>query len=282
MGNQIAVNLLVRPGNDVLLEEGCHVYLYELGAMAAWSGALPRVIRGREGRITPEQISAAIPAEIYYMAPVSLLILENTHNHAGGTVTTVEQHAALVERARRHGLRAHLDGARVFNATAALGVAAVELTSGVDTVMFCLSKGLGAPIGSMLCASAELVREARVVRKRMGGGMRQVGVMAAAGLWALEHNLDRLAEDHERARRLARALAESPGFEIDPDTVQTNIVIATLPRPERTERVLEALRSEGILAGDMGPGRVRFVTHLDIDDTLLQRAAEVLRSFELP
>ncbi len=116
----------------------------------------------------------------------------------------------------------------------------------------------------------------------MGGGMRQVGVMAAAGLWALEHNLDRLAEDHERARRLARALAESPGFEIDPDTVQTNIVIATLPRPERTERVLEALRSEGILAGDMGPGRVRFVTHLDIDDTLLQRAAEVLRSFELP
>ena len=278
MGNQVAINLQTRPGHDVIIEQGSHVYCYELGAMAAWSGALPRVLRGSQGLLEPEQVAAAIAPEIYYMAPSSLLVLENSHNHAGGIVLPPERQESLVAAARKGGLQVHLDGARIFNAATALGVEARRLTAGVDTVMFCLSKGLGAPVGSMLCGEEDLIREGRVVRKRMGGGMRQAGVLAAAGLWALEHHVERLAEDHRRAARLARALADLPQFEIDPASVQTNIVIAELRQGAETERILEALRAEGILAGAMGPGRIRFVTHLDIDDAGLDRALAVLRA----
>ena len=272
MGNQIAVHLLARAGHDVLVEEGSHVYLYELGAMAAWTGALPRVIRGTGGRISPEQISEAVAPPIYYMARTALLVLENTHNHAGGTVLAPAEQDALLARARALGLRAHLDGARIFNAAAAAGVAARRLAEGFDTVMFSLSKGLGAPVGSMVCGSSELVHEARVVRKRMGGGMRQAGVLAAAGLYALTHHVSRLAEDHARAARLAAALAAHPAFELDPAQVRTNIVVTGLREPGRAEALLAELRAAGVLAGTMGPGRLRFVTHLDIDDRDIERA----------
>jgi threonine aldolase len=282
MGNQIAINLQTRPGSDVLVEQGSHVYCYELGAMAAWSGALPRVLRGRRGLLEPEQVAAAIAPEIYYMAPSALLVLENSHNHAGGVVLPPALLESLVAAARKGGLRIHLDGARIFNAAAALGIDARRLAAGVDTVMFCLSKGLGAPVGSMLCGDAELMGEARVVRKRMGGGLRQAGVLAAAGLHALEQHVGRLPEDHARAARLARALAELPQFEIDPATVQTNIVIAELRRPGDTDRLIAALRAEGVLAGAMGPGRIRFVTHLDVDDAGLERALRVLRALPAP
>jgi threonine aldolase len=282
MGNQIAINLQTRPGSDVLVEQGSHVYCYELGAMAAWSGALPRVLRGRRGLLEPEQVAAAIAPEIYYMAPSALLVLENSHNHAGGVVLPPALLESLVAAARKGGLRIHLDGARIFNAAAALGIDARRLAAGVDTVMFCLSKGLGAPVGSMLCGDAELMGEARVVRKRMGGGLRQAGVLAAAGLHALEQHVGRLPEDHARAARLARALAELPQFEIDPATVQTNIVIAALRRPGDTDRLIAALRAEGVLAGAMGPGRIRFVTHLDVDDAGLERALRVLRALPAP
>ena len=281
MGNQVAINLHTTPGCDVLVEQGTHVYCYELGAMTAWSGVVPRVLIGEAGRLRPEQIEGAVAPEIYYMSPTALLVLENSHNNAGGTVLSADQQAALIDRARTHGLKVHLDGARIFNAAASLDLPVSRLSENCDTVMFCLSKGLGAPVGSMLCGDADSIRQARVVRKRMGGGLRQVGVLAAAGLYALEHNVSRLADDHARARRLAETLAEHPAFEIDPETVQTNILVATLEDPTRTDEVLERLSGDGLIAGAMGPGRIRFVTHLDVDDTDLDRAAEIIRKIDL-
>jgi threonine aldolase len=197
-------------------------------------------------------------------------------------VLPLEQQTALIERARKLGLKVHLDGARIFNAAAALDLPVARLAEACDTVMFCLSKGLGAPVGSMLCGSAERIQQARVVRKRMGGGMRQAGILAAAGLYALEHHVDRLGEDHARARTLAEALAEHPAFDIDPRTVETNILIATLQDSSRTDEVLSRLRGDGLLAGAMGPGRIRFVTHLDIDADDLDRALNILRKIDLP
>ena len=281
MGNQVAINLHTTPGSDVLVEQGTHVYCYELGAMTAWSGVVPRVLVGEAGRLIPEQVAGAVAPKIYYMSPTVLLVLENTHNNAGGTVLTVERQDALIECAREHGLKVHLDGARVFNAAASLDVPAARLTATCDTVMFCLSKGLGAPVGSMLCGDAESIRQARVVRKRMGGGMRQVGVLAAAGLYALEHHVERLAEDHVRARRLAETLAEHPAFEIDLETVQTNILVASVRDASRADEVLERLRDGGLLAVAMGPGRIRFVTHLDVDDADLDRAIRIIRNLDL-
>jgi threonine aldolase len=193
-------------------------------------------------------------------------------------VMPIELHLRLVEAARAHGLRVHLDGARIFNAAASLGIEARQLAAGVDSVMFCLSKGLGAPVGSVLCGSAEFIARARVVRKRMGGGMRQAGILAAAGLYAIEHNIQRLARDHHRARLLARALGESPLFEIDPTLVESNIVIADLRAPSEAERLLLQMESMGLRAGPMGRGRIRFVTHLDVDDAGLERAIEILVS----
>lgn len=281
MGNQVAINLHTTPGCDVLVEQGTHVYCYELGAMTAWSGVVPRVLVGEAGRLLPEQVAGAVAPKIYYMSPTVLLVLENSHNNAGGTVLTVERQDALIECAREHGLKVHLDGARVFNAAASLEVPVARLTATCDTVMFCLSKGLGAPVGSMLCGDTESIRQARVVRKRMGGGMRQVGVLAAAGLYALEHHVERLVEDHVRARRLAETLAEHPAFEIDLETVQTNILVASVREASRADEVLERLRDGGLLAGSMGPGRIRFVTHLDVDDADLDRATKIIRELDL-
>jgi threonine aldolase len=278
MGNQVAIHLHTRPGCDVIVEEDSHVYRYELGAMAAWSGALPRVLRGRSGLLGAEQLVAAVAPDIYYLARTAALVLENSHNHAGGTVLTPDRQDALIAVARENDLRVHLDGARVFNAAASLALEPSRLCAGVDTVMFCLSKGLGAPVGSMLCGRADLIAEARVVRKRMGGGMRQAGILAAAGQYALEHHVSRLVEDHARASRLAESLAELPQFEIDPAAVQTNILIASLRDPASTDQVLAALKDRGVLAGAMGAGRIRFVTHLDIGDAQLDRAIDAVRS----
>jgi threonine aldolase len=280
MGNQIAIHLHARPGSEVIVEEGSHVYNWELGAMAAWSGALPRVVRGERGLVDPEQVALAIAPPVYYRAPTSLLVLENTHNQAGGTVLPLERKEALLAVARRHGLRVHLDGARIFNAAAALGVPARELAAGFDTVMFCLSKGLGAPVGSMLCASRERIAEARVVRKRMGGGMRQAGVLAAAGMIALEDNRERLGEDHRRARRLAEGIAARGWLGADPAAVATNMVMADVPPPATVEEALRGLAGQGVLAGSIAPGRIRFVTHLDVDDAAIERAIAALRAIE--
>ncbi|HUC43350.1 MAG TPA: GntG family PLP-dependent aldolase [Candidatus Sulfotelmatobacter sp.] len=278
MGNEIAVQLLARRGTEAIVDADSHIYNYELAAMAAGAGVLPRVLRGTRGAPDADEVEIECRPKPYYDAPVSLLLLENTHNHAGGTVLPQSRKAALLDAARRHGVRAHLDGARIFNAATALSESAAAVASGFDSVMFCLSKGLGAPVGSMLCASAELIREARVIRKRLGGGMRQAGVIAAAGLVALRENRERLADDHVRAKRLAEALAATRGFRIDPAEVETNMVIVEVDPPERAEAVIEDLKARGVLAGMMGYGRVRFVTHLDVDDAGIERAIRALRA----
>jgi threonine aldolase len=278
MGNQIAVHLLARRGTEVLLEEGSHVYNYELGAMAAWTGALPRILRGERGFFDPEAVERALWPPTYYFSRATLMVLENSHNHAGGTVLRPELQQRLLDGARRHDLRVHLDGARIFNAAAALGRPASDLAAGFDTVMFCLSKGLGAPVGSLLCGGSDLLTEARVVRKRMGGGMRQVGVLAAAGLVALAENVERLEEDHRRARTLAEGVADLPFLRVEIEAVETNMVMCEVIPPVTAEEVLDTLGRRGVLAGTMGPGRIRFVTHLDVDDSGIERAVEALRA----
>lgn len=279
MGNQIAVNLHAPQGTSAIVEADSHVYHYELGAMAAWSGVMPRLMRGRDGTPEPDAVRREAQATPYYHSPVTLLMLENTHNHAGGLVVPLERQRELLAVARDTGLRTHLDGARIFNAAAALGVGVRDVARGFDSVMFCLSKGLGAPVGSLFCSSEANVERARVVRKRLGGGMRQSGVLAAAGLVALREHVDRIVEDHHRARILAETLDDTPGFGIDPERVQTNIVIAEVDPPDRVNDLLAHLRGAGVLAGGMGHGRVRFVTHLDVDDAGIEHARRALREF---
>ncbi|MBD3866756.1 MAG: low specificity L-threonine aldolase [Acidobacteria bacterium] len=274
MGNQVAVHLHTSPGDDVLLDRSSHIYNYELGAMAAWSGTVPRVLEGESGAPSPPQLEQAIAPEIYYMARPTLLALENTANHAGGTVLDVNVTTALLELAERHHIRTHLDGARIFNAAAALACSPADLASRFDTAMFCLSKGLGAPVGSLLCGSADLMREARIVRKRMGGGMRQSGILAAAGIYALEHHVGRLGEDHERARKLAVAMADHPAFSIDLEKVVTNIVVAEVVEPFDAGSILSALAERQVLGIGMGSGRIRLVTHLDVGEDDIRHAVE--------
>lgn len=277
MGNLIAVQLLARRGTEAIVEADSHVYNYELAGMAALGGVLPRAVRGVRGFPDPADVELLCRKKAYYHAPVTLLVLENTHNFAGGTVLPMARKDALIAAARTHGVAVHLDGARVFNAAAALGVTPAEVASGFDTVGFCVSKGLGAPVGSLLCGTAAFVEEARVARKRLGGGMRQAGVVAAAGRVALRENRERLILDHERARRLATALSEISGLRVDLNRVETNIVIAEVDPHDDTASWLALLRAGGVLAGTLGHGRLRFVTHLDVDDAGVDRAIALMR-----
>ena len=277
MGNLIAVQLHAQRGTEAIVETNSHIYNYELASIAALAGVLPRVVLGVRGFPDPAAVELLCRKKTYYHAPVTLLLLENTHNHASGAVLPMERKDALLAAARAHGVPVHLDGARVHNAAVALGLPPAEVVAGFDSVMFCLSKGLGAPIGSLLCGTSEFIEKARVARKRLGGGMRQVGVLAAAGRVALRDNRARLADDHSRARRLAYALVGIPGLRIDPAGVLTNIVIAEVDPPEAVAGWLSHLREGGILAGTLGRGRLRFVTHLDVDDVGIDRAIEVLR-----
>ena len=278
MGNLIAVQLHAQRGTEAIVEANGHIYNYELASIAALAGVLPRVVRGVRGFPDPAEVELLCRKKTYYHAPVTLLLLENTHNHASGAVLPMERKEALIAAARAHGVPVHLDGARVHNAAAALGLSPAEVVAGFDSVLFCLSKGLGAPIGSLLCGASGFIEKARVARKRLGGGMRQVGVVAAAGRIALRDNISRLAEDHARARRLAEALAGIPGLRIDPAAVETNTVIVEVDPPDAVPVWLEYLRAGGILAGTMGWGRIRFVTHLDVDDAGIDRVIALLRA----
>jgi threonine aldolase len=278
MGNLIAVQLHAQPGTEAIVEEHSHAYNYELASMAALAGVLPRVVRGTRGCPAPDEIDWLCRRKPYYHAPVTLLLLENTHNYACGAVLKPRHKDALIEVARRNRVPVHLDGARVLNAAIALAMSPAEVVAGFDSVLFCLSKGLGAPIGSLLCGAREFIERARVARKRLGGGMRQVGVLAAAGRFALRDNIARLAEDHARAGRLAAALSTTPGLRIDPADVETNIVIADVDPPEALSGWLDFLRAGGVLAGTMGRGRIRFVTHLDVDDAAIDRTIALLRA----
>jgi threonine aldolase len=279
MANQIAVNLLSRRGREIIGEARCHIFNYELGAMAAISGALPRPLETADGTLHPDQLRAAYRAPGGYTNSSCMVVLENTHNLAGGRVVPPARMDELVAAARALSLPVHLDGARIHNAAAAAGVPAAHLARGCDTVMFCLSKGLGAPVGSLLIGDRQLIAEARGVRKMLGGGMRQAGVLAAAGLVALDEVLPRLADDHATARRLAELLAEIPGIELDLATVETNILCFGLGASAgvTATELVARLRDRGVLVHALGANLVRMVTHYHITMANVDAAAVAVR-----
>jgi threonine aldolase len=286
MGNQIALHLQGAPGQEVICDARSHMVWLEMGAMSALSGLLPRTLDSPQGLLDPAAVEAAVAPDAAYRARTCLLAVENSHNLAGGTVYDRPHLEALLAVARRHGLPAHLDGARIFNAAVALGTSAAALAAGFSSTMFCLSKGLGAPVGSLLCGSRELLREGRRVRKMFGGGMRQAGVLAAAGLVALRRGPSLLAEDHANAALLAAAVAELPGVEIDPAAVRTNIVVfrvtprlfgGTAPAAGLAAAVLARLRAAGVLASQVSSDQVRMVTHRDAGRGRIEHAIARLR-----
>jgi threonine aldolase len=283
MGNQIAIRLHTRPGQEVVVEEKAHIFNYEMAALAALSGCLARPVRGKRGILAWQDIEPALAPDIYYRARTGLIALENTHNMAGGTVMSVKQTGEVCRLAHERGLPVHLDGARVFNAGAALEVSVADLARNCDSLMFCLSKGLSAPAGSLLLGTRGFIEEAWRVRKLFGGGMRQVGILAAAALIALEEMPQRLPEDHRNARFLAERLCQSRAFRVDMEGVQTNIVVAELEWGD-SSRFLTLLREQGVLAGATGPAQVRFVTHKDVSrrdiETAARRIEEVARLTE--
>lgn len=273
MGNQIAIRLHTQHGQEVICEARSHIVDWEMAMLSAFSGCMPRTVAGERGVLTWKQIQAAIAPSIYYRAQTGLISLENTHNMAGGTVTPLAVLEEIWAGAKDAGLPVHLDGARVFNAAISLGIGVAELTRGFDTVMFCLSKGLCAPVGSILVGTKKHIERARVFRKALGGGMRQVGVLAAAGLIALESMTKRLAEDHANARLLAESLVDVSGVTVDLAAVQTNIVIFKLSGGKNAPDFVAALKRRGVLAGNVGPDAVRLVTHHDVARAQCQRAA---------
>ncbi|HJQ41739.1 MAG TPA: GntG family PLP-dependent aldolase [Jatrophihabitantaceae bacterium] len=268
LGNQLGVRLLVGHGQELVCDSLAHVARAELGAAAVFSGVTFRTWQATRGLLDVDAIRALIaPDAGPYLVSTAAIEVENTHNFGGGTVQPAAQVAAVQALAREHGLGLHLDGARLWNAHVATGSSLAALASGFDTVSVCLSKGLGAPVGSVLASSASRITEARVWRKRYGAGMRQVGILAAAGLYALEHNIARLADDHVRARRLASALGA------DPDTVDTNIVVLDV---RDAAAVAAAAAEDGVLVSALGPRFLRLVTHLDVDDDGIDHAVKVL------
>jgi threonine aldolase len=271
MANQLAIRVHTQPGDEVLVEAQAHIYYYEAGAPAALSGVMCRCLNGTRGVFSAADLEAALrPADVHF-PPTRLVCLENTHNRGGGKVWPLPQLAEVADAARRHGLCLHLDGARLWNASVASGVAEREYAARFDTVAVCFSKGLGAPVGSALAGPRELIQRARRFRKQFGGGMRQVGILAAGALHALEHHRERLMEDHQHARRLADGLAELPGVELDPATVETNIVRFQVRRPSAAA-VVEGLRAQGIWLLATGPDTLRAVTNLDVSADDLERA----------
>jgi threonine aldolase len=274
LANQLGLRLLVKPGEEVICDSMAHIARAELGAAAVFSGITFRTWKARAGRLDVDAIAELVtPGAGPYLVSTAAVAVENTHNFGGGAVQPADQLAAVVALGRAGGLGLHLDGARLWNAHVATGTPLRELTAGFDTVSVCLSKGLGAPIGSVLASSAVRIAEARVWRKRYGAGMRQVGILAAAGRYALSHHLERLAEDHTRARRLAEGLGG------DPAQVDTNIVVLDV---DDAGSVSRAAAERGVLVSALGPRFLRLVTHLDVDDDGVERALGVLRPLVRP
>jgi threonine aldolase len=274
MANQIALKLLTEPGDEVLAEAGAHVFRYEVGGPAFHSGLAMKRISGRRGLFSPGDVRAAVsdPAAIH-MAPTRLLCLENTHNGGGGKVWPIELVRDVVAEARRHGLSVHLDGARLMNAVVASGTPAAEYGREFDTVTLCLSKGLGCPLGAVLATSADRLLKARRLKHLFGGAMRQAGIVAAAGVYALDHHVERLADDHANARRLAEGMAEG-GLPVDPAEVETNFVLLDASALGLTPLdAADRLRQEGVLLSPaVRPGCLRAVTHFDVSAEEIEQA----------
>lgn len=283
MGNQIGTRLLVPRGHELLVDERAHLVLFELGALAAIGGIQPRTLPSADGLPPISALDRGYAAKGGYRDPTGGVALENSHNMAGGRVFARARIEPILGWAHARNLPVHLDGARIWNAATALGTTPAELARGFDTVMFCLSKGLGAPVGSLLCAAADRIAEARELRRQLGGAMRQVGVLAAAGLVALREGPAHLAEDHAQARRLAHALADRSDVEIDPDLVETNIGIFRV-RPRAGElapapRFARELEAAGVRMSAIDPDHLRFVTHRDVPAAAIDRALAILGAY---
>ncbi len=279
MSNQTAIQVQTRPGDEIICDVGAHLYVYESGGPAFIAHVSVCTIDGYNGVITAPMIAKRIRPDNYHAPPTRLICLENTHNRAGGRVFPVETAAEVAKLAREHDIKIHLDGARIWNAAAARGIPVTEWTQHAHTVNVCLSKGLGAPIGSLLAGSKETIEKARWTRKRLGGGMRQAGVIAAAGIYALDHHLVRLAEDHANARALAEGLLGLPGLDVRPTEVETNIVMIDMTEDSKfTAPEMQALLAEyNVYVLALAPTRIRAVTHLDVERAGVDRAIEVWR-----
>lgn len=281
MGNLTCILAQTRPGQEVICEASGHVYNYEMGSLSAIAGVLPRLVPSSTGILNWQQIAPHVREKVYYRPQTGLIALENTHNMAGGTVYPTAVAQEICDQAHAAGILVHLDGARVFNAAVYLGEKVADMTKKFDSVQFCLSKGLGAPVGSMIVGSRGFIERCRVIRKMLGGGMRQVGVLAAAGLVALDEGPKRLATDHANAQILAQGLARLAGIQIDPQKVQTNIVIFDVHRSGMTApQFVDRLKKSGVLGGAVDSARVRLVTHRDVSrnevEEALQRIATAL------
>lgn len=282
MGNLVALMAHASPGDEVILDQDSHIFYYEVGGLANIAGLMPMPVRSHSGMLDPQEVAAAIrPANLHYPTP-RLLCIENTHNRSGGRVVPLDLHRDLCAVAREHELQVHMDGARIFNAAQAAAVPVTEYTKDIDSIQVCLTKGLGCPLGSFVAGSAEFIERADRARKRLGGGMRQAGIVAAAGLYALRNNVDRLSDDHHRARKLAEAIDELPGLSVDLQTVESNMVyIDHSETGMSTSEFSKALKEDGVIVSTRPPHHVRMCTNLHHDDAtideVLKRVSQVVR-----
>ncbi len=279
MGNLASLMTHGGPGDEVIIDPESHIFCYECGGFASVAGLMPMPVRSHNGLLDPEEVAAAIRKPNIHFPRPRLLCLENTHNRSGGRVIPLDLHKRLCAVAREHGLSVHLDGARIFNASVASGVPASAYAEDADSIMFCLSKGLSCPLGSMVVGSAEFIDRARRSRKRIGGGMRQAGVIAAAGIVALEKMIDRLADDHANAKILARGISDIPGYRVDVEAVETNMVYVDHSGSGlANDEVIARLKSTGVLANPSPPNRVRFVVTRHHDRETVAEVVKRVRS----
>ncbi len=275
MANQVCLRTLTRHGDEIILEEDSHIFNYEVGSASALSGLQLYPIKGERGVITAEQVKERVRPDDIHAPPTRVIVLENTHNRAGGTVFPLDEIKRIYKLASESNIKMHLDGARLWNAVIATGIPLHLWAKPFDSVSVCLSKGLGAPIGSVIAGSGEFIRKTRRVRKMYGGGMRQVGIIAAAGIYAIENNFNRMMEDHRNAKLLAERLKDLEGLKIDLESVQTNIVVIDISETKKTvEQFLKDLKEKGVLLVPFGKNKIRAVTHLDVNRNQILEAVE--------
>ncbi len=278
MANQLAIKSLTQPGDEVIIEGTSHPYNFEGGAGAALSGVQFYCLKGIRGILDASQIEEAIRSEDHHFPSTRLICLENTHNRGGGSIYPIEKMVEIYRLAKSKGLLVHLDGARLWNASVATGIKPHEYTQWADSVSVCLSKGLGAPIGSLVAGSKTFIDRVHRFRKMFGGGMRQAGIIAAAGIYALDHHFERLEEDHQNAKRLALGLKELKGVSIDPEQVETNIIIFNISTTGMTApQMAEAMKRNGVLIHPIGKTQIRLVTHLDVSHEDIEVALKAFR-----
>ena len=281
MSNQLALKTHTTPGDEVIVEHESHIFNYETAAPALLSGIQLNPVPGNRGLMTANAVEEAIRPDVYYMMPTRLVCLENTHNRGGGSIYPMKLIEEIKQVTQQHNLKFHLDGARLWNASVATGIRVSDYAKHFDSVSVCLSKGLGAPVGSVLTGTKEYIDRAHRFRKIFGGGMRQAGVLAAAGLYALEHNVQRLSEDHEKAKVFARILCNSSLYEVNIEDVETNIVIFGVKSPLKVNKLIADAKSLGVLLSAGSAGKVRAVTHLDVSMDDVRKAAEILVKYRV-